>query len=359
MTEPSPTAPAPLSSLIARVKPLDPVAMRAARERLDRLTKPPGSLGRLEDLAIHLAGMGGRARPRVRDKVVVLMAGDHGVVQEGVSAYPQPVTRQMLANIAAGGAAVSVLARQTGARMVIVDMGTAGEPVEDPAILQHRVAAGTGNITRGPAMTPAQAEQALVRGAQVVAAEITRGMDILALGEMGIGNTTPSAAIAAVITAQPLDAIVGHGTGVDNAGLRRKVSAVSRALAVNQPDPTDGLDILAKVGGFEIGGLAGAVLAAAAARRPVMIDGFISTAAAMIAALLQPRVKQYLVASHASVERGHRLMLDWLCLEPLFDLRMRLGEGSGAVLALPLADAACRLLDEMATFEEAGVSKAV
>jgi nicotinate-nucleotide--dimethylbenzimidazole phosphoribosyltransferase len=278
------------------------------------------------------------------------------VAGEGVSAFPQAVTRQMVLNFLEGGAAINVLARQAGARVVIVDMGVAGGTDPHPRLLNRSLGDGASNIAIGPAMSARQAEQAVLAGAEIVEAEIARGLDLLATGDMGIGNTTPSAAIAAAITGRPAAQIVGRGTGVDDDGLRRKVSAVERALRVNQPDADDGLDLLAKIGGFEIGGLAGAILGAAVLGRPVIVDGFISTAAAMVAACIAPRVKEYLIAAHASQELGHRAMLDWLGLEPLLDLGLRLGEGTGAALAMPLVDAACAILDEMATFDEAGVS---
>lgn len=346
-----------LTALIARIEPLDAVSMRIARTRQDMLTKPLGSLGCLESLSIQIAGITRQSQPQLRQKVVVVMAGDHGVVREGVSAYPQEVTPQMVLNFLSGGAAINVLSRHVGARVVIVDMGVACDIPAHPDLLVKKVAYGTQNITSGPAMSRQQAEQAILTGAAVVESEIAHGLDILATGDMGIGNTTPSAAIAAAVTGKPASEIVGRGTGVDDDGLRRKIFAVERALQRNQPDPQDGLDLLAKVGGFEIGGLTGAILSAAANHRPVVIDGFISTAAAIIAATLAPRVKDYLVAAHTSQELGHRRMMDWLGLTPLLDLQMRLGEGTGAVLAMSLVEAACKILNEMATFGEAGVSE--
>ncbi|MAG37199.1 MAG: nicotinate-nucleotide--dimethylbenzimidazole phosphoribosyltransferase [Dehalococcoidia bacterium] len=350
--------PSQLGQLVTGIADLDRQAIAAARARQDVLTKPPGSLGRLEALSIQLAGITGQATPTLKHKVIVTMAGDHGVVAEGVSAYPQAVTGQMVANFLRGGAAVNVLARHVDARVVVVDMGIATQVAAQRGLVIKKQACGTGNIVRGPAMTRAQATSVVLDGAQVVEAELARGLDILGAGDMGIGNTTPSAAIAAVLTGNTPAEIVGRGTGVDDAGLSRKVAAVEQALAANQPDPVDALDVLAKVGGFEIGGLAGAMLATAAARRPVMLDGFISTAAAMIAVGLAPQVRAYLIASHRSQERGHRLMLDWLELEPLLDLELRLGEGTGAALGISLAQAACAVLAEMATFSEAGVSEA-
>ncbi len=346
-----------LAQLIAAIPPLDERAMRAAAARQDTLTKPQGSLGRLERLSIQVAGITGQPRPRLAHKVITTMAGDHGVVEEGVSAYPQEVTAQMVYNFLRGGAAINVLARHVGARVVVVDMGVAADLEPHPDLVDKKVAKGTGNIARGPAMTREQALEAILNGAAVVEAELEKGLDILGTGDMGIGNTTPSAAIAAAITGRAPAEIVGRGTGVDDAGLARKIAAVQRALAVNRPDPHDGLDVLAKVGGFEIGGLAGAILAAAAHRKPVVIDGFISTAAALIAVTLAPHVRPYLIAAHRSQEKGHRLMLEWLGLEPVLDLDLRLGEGTGAALAMGIVEAACKILDEMATFAEAGVSE--
>jgi nicotinate-nucleotide--dimethylbenzimidazole phosphoribosyltransferase len=346
-----------LQQLIAQIKELDHQAMSAARARQDMLTKPQGSLGRLEALSVRVAGITGNPRPRIEHKVIVTMAGDHGVVAEGVSAYPQEVTLQMVYNFLAGGAAINVLSRQIGARVVVVDMGVAAPLEPHPKLVDKKVASGTANMAMGPAMTHEQAVRALEAGADVVEDELAHGLDILGTGDMGIGNTTPSAAIACTLTGWPALDVVGRGTGVNDAGLARKVAVVERALAVNRPDPDDALDVLAKVGGFEIGGLAGAMLAAAAHRRPVVVDGFISTAAAMIAVGLAPRVRPYLIAAHRSQERGHRLMLDWLNLKPLVDLGLRLGEGTGAAIGISLTEAACKILVEMATFDEAGVSE--
>jgi nicotinate-nucleotide--dimethylbenzimidazole phosphoribosyltransferase len=346
-----------LNKLIENVRPVDVNAMQSARARQDRLTKPQGSLGRLEELSIQVAGITAQPIPRLTHKVVTVMAGDHGVVAEGVSAYPQDVTPQMVLNFLHGGAAINALARHVGARVVVVDMGVASDLPAHPGLLVRKVAYGTGNIARGPAMTREQAIQALLAGAEVVEELMASGLDMLATGDMGIGNTTPSAAIAAAFTGLPVEEIAGRGTGVDDAGLQRKISAIRRALEVNQPNPQDSLDVLAKVGGFEIGGLAGAILGAIANRRPVVVDGFISTAAAMIAVQLAPVARDYLIAAHTSQEHGHHVMMSWLGLSPLLDLKMRLGEGTGAALAMSLVEAACKTLAEMATFDEAGVSE--
>jgi len=346
-----------IEEIISRIQPLDQEAMSSARARQDVLTKPQGSLGRLENLSIQMAGITGKVRSKIHHKVVTVMAGDHGVVAEGVSAFPQEVTPQMVLNFLYGGAAINVLSKHVGARVVIVDMGVASPMEAHPQLISRRVGSGTGNIAKGPAMTRAQAEESILSGVEIVEAEIARGLDILATGDMGIGNTTPSAAIACVVTGKSASEIVGRGTGVDDEGLRRKILAVENALKVNQPNAQDGLDFLSKVGGFEIGGLAGAILGAAANRRPVVIDGFISTAAAIIAATLAPQVKEYLIAAHCSQELGHRLMMEWLGVTPLLDMHMRLGEGTGAALAISIVEASCKILDEMATFGEAGVSE--
>jgi nicotinate-nucleotide--dimethylbenzimidazole phosphoribosyltransferase len=346
-----------LEEIIGRIQPLDQAAMQSAQVRQNMLTKPQGSLGRLEELSIQLAGIYRNPYPSIKDKVIITMAGDHGVVVEGVSAFPQEVTPQMVFNFLNGGAAINVLARHVGARVVVVDMGVAHDFVSHSSLIVKKVAKGTANMTQGPAMTRAQAEQSILSGVEIVEAEIKRGLDIVGTGEMGIGNTTPSAAIAAVLTGESPAKIAGRGTGVDDEGLKRKVSAVERALAVNQPDPKDGLDVLAKVGGFEIGGLAGVILGAAAKGKPVMVDGFISTAAAMVAVAIAPAARPYLISAHRSKEIGHGIMLDWLTLKPLFDLDLRLGEGTGAALGISMAEAACKILAEMATFGEAGVSE--
>ncbi len=346
-----------LQELIIQIQPPDSAAMAAARERQDQLTKPQGSLGRLEALSIQIAGITAKPRPGLRHKVIAVMAGDHGVVAEGVSAFPQEVTPQMVLNFLHGGAAINVLARHVGARVEVVDMGVSVDLPPHPELIVKKVAYGTDNIARGPAMSRDQAEQALLAGAEVIQEQLSKGIDILGTGDMGIGNTTPSAAIAAVLTGRAPEKIVGRGTGLDDAGVQHKINVVRRALDVNQPNPEDALDVLAKVGGFEIGGLAGAMLAAAANRIPIMVDGFISTAAAMIAASLAPAIRPYLIASHQSQEQGHRIMLEWLELSPLLDLDLRLGEGTGASLGISLADAACKALDEMATFAEAAVAE--
>lgn len=348
-----------LEKTIASIVPSDRDAARAAKAREDDLTKPRGSLGLLEDVAIRIAAMCGTARPRLDpgSGVVFVMAGDHGVVAEGVSLYPAEVTPQMVDNILAGGAAINALAGVAGARVVVTDVGVAADLPDAPGFYAKKVARGTANMAKGPAMSLEEARRSIEAGIEVFEAEFAKkAFQIAATGDLGIGNTTPSAAIAAVYTGLPARSTVGRGTGLDDAGLARKALVVERALEVNRPDPADALGVLAKVGGFEIGGIAGTCLAAAAHRIPVVVDGFISTAGALVAAGLAPAARDYMLASHASTEGCHRAMLGRLGLEPLLDLGLHLGEGTGAVLAIPLCVAACHVLDEMATFSEAGVS---
>lgn len=346
-----------LEDTIERIGPLDQEAMAAARARQDTLTKPLGSLGRLEELSIQLAGITGNAQPKLEHKVIITMAGDHGVVAEGVSAYPQEVTPQMVYNFLRGGAGINVLARHAGARVVIVDMGVAAELEPHPDLISRRVAAGTRNMAIGPAMTRDEARQAVEAGIEVLEAEASRGLNIVGTGDMGIGNTTASSAITAAFTGCMVEIITGRGTGLNDEQLQHKVKVIQRALEVNRPDSNDALGVLAGVGGLEIGGLAGVVLGAAASRVPVVIDGFISGAAALVACGLCPQARDYLIPAHRSVEIGHRAIYEHLKLRPLLDMDFRLGEGTGAALAIFIAEAAAKVLSEMATFEEAGVSE--
>ena len=339
------------------IPPIDKQAAKQAQVRQNRLTKPPGSLGRLEEISIQLAGMKADPMPEVSRKAVIVMAADHGVALEGVSAFPVEVTKQMVLNFLHGGAAINVLARQAGAATHIVDIGVASDfDPSLPGLWRRKIAYGTRNMAKEPAMTSAQAEQALACGMEVLAEIAEKGLDVIATGDMGIGNTTSSAAIVAVMAGLPVDKVTGRGTGLDDAGLLRKIQVIQQAIAVNQPDPNDPMDVLCKVGGLEIAGLAGVMIAAAARRIPVAVDGFISTAAAMIGVGLVPDVRHYLFGAHRSVEIGHQVMHRYLGLTPLLNLNLRLGEGTGAVLAFHLLEAACRLLREMATFDEAGVS---
>jgi len=346
-----------LASTIEMIKPLDKGAMAAARARQDTLTKPPGSLGRLEELSVQLAGIQGKPIPQIRHKAIVTMAGDHGVVAEGIGNWPQAVTAQMVYNFIGGGAGINVLARQAGVRLIVVDIGVATEMQAAPRLLSRKVASGTGNMAAGAAMSGEQAVKAVETGIGIVTDEVARGLDIVGTGDMGIGNTTASSAICAVMMDKPVAEVTGRGTGIDDAQLARKVAVIDRALAVNRPDPRQPLGVLAGVGGFEIGGLVGVMLAAAAHRIPVVIDGFISGAAALIASALAPALNGFLIAAHVSAETGHPLLLKHLGLEPLLNLGMRLGEGTGAALGIFLAEAAARVLAEMSTFAEAGVSE--
>ncbi|MFQ6121757.1 MAG: nicotinate-nucleotide--dimethylbenzimidazole phosphoribosyltransferase [Dehalococcoidales bacterium] len=346
-----------LTRTIEMIKPLDKEAMTKARARQDTLTKPQGSLGRLEELSIQLAGIQGKPIPQIKHKAIITMAGDHGVTAEGVSAYPKEVTAQMVANFLGGGAGINVIAHQIGARVIVVDMGVATELEPNPRLVLRKVGSGTRNMALGPAMTAEQAVKAIETGIEIVFAEVAKGLDIVGTGDMGIGNTTASSAICAVMTGNPVAKVTGRGTGISDKQLTHKIKVIDRALALNHPDPTQPLDVLAKVGGFEIGGLAGVMLGAAANRIPVVIDGFISGAAALIAAALSPALKDYLIAAHLSAEAGHRLLLKYLGLKPLLNLDMRLGEGTGAALGIFLAETAVRILAEMTTFTEAGVSE--
>jgi nicotinate-nucleotide--dimethylbenzimidazole phosphoribosyltransferase len=345
-----------LSRVRSAIVAPDAAGALAARRHLDALSKPPGSLGRLEDLGIRLAAITGRCPPRILDPVIFTLAADHGVAAEGVSAYPQVVTAQMVETFLRGGAAVNALAREAGARVVVADLGVASSLPAHPSLVRRAVAAGTANMAQGPAMSRAQALQALETGVMLVDAEAGRGLDLIGTGEMGIGNTTAAAAVVAAITGGHPDSVAGPGTGLDAEGRRRKAAVIERALAVNAPDPRDPLDVLAKVGGFEIAGLAGVILAGAARRIPVVLDGFIAGAAALVAVELAPASREYLIASHRSAEPGHGLVLDALGLTPYVDWSMRLGEGTGAALVMLLARAAVRVMTEMATFKSAGVS---
>jgi nicotinate-nucleotide--dimethylbenzimidazole phosphoribosyltransferase len=347
-----------IGELIAGIRPLDEAAMRAAQARQDVLTKPRGSLGRLETLSIQMAGITRRCPPPVPvRKAVLVFAGDHGVVAQGVSAYPQEVTPQMVTNFLRGGAAINVLARGAGAKVVIVDAGVAASMASTDGLVHGKIAAGTADMSLGPAMTRDQARAAIALGALVAEREISAGVDLLACGDMGIGNTTAATAIAAVFTGRSHMELAGPGTGLPATGVVHKGEIVERALRLNRPLPSDGLDVLAKVGGFEIGAICGAMLAAAAARVPIVVDGFIATAGALIAAALAPGAVAYMIAGHRSAEPGHDAALARLGLTPLLDLGMRLGEGTGAVLAMSLVEASARVINEMASFAEAGVSE--
>jgi nicotinate-nucleotide--dimethylbenzimidazole phosphoribosyltransferase len=345
---------AELDELLARIHPADAAAAAAAHAAWDAKTKPRRSLGRIEELGARIAAVHGGI-PAALEAAVVVAAADHGVAAEGVSAYPQEVTGQMLANFAAGGAAINVLARETGARLVVVDVGVV-TPFEHPLVRSHRLGPGTRSLASGPAMSVEQATEGLLAGA-ALAADLGRdGMGIVALGDMGIGNTTAASAVTAALLGLDPAQVCGRGTGLDDEGVARKVDAVRRALEANPG--REPLDVLAGLGGFELAFLAGVALGCASERRLVLLDGFITGAAALVAARLAPAAADAMIAAHRSGEPGHRYLLDALGLEPLLELDLRLGEGSGAALALPLVASALALLRDMATFESAGVTDA-
>ena len=351
-----PENPVTLSQALECISAADAAAMALAQARQANLTKPPGSLGRLEDLSIRLSGVFGTDRPSIGGRAIIVAAGDHGVVAQGVTAYPQEVTAQMVLNFLAGGAAISVMCRHLGIRQVIADAGVASDLPDHPELRSLKLGRGTADITQGPAMSRELAERSLEAGINLAVEVIESGADLVATGDMGIGNTTASSAITAAVTGQDPEETTGEGTGRNPEELQHKIGVVRTALAVNSPDPTDGVDLLSKVGGFEIGVLAGVILGCAVMRRPVVVDGFISGAAALVASSLCPTSRDFMFGSHVSAERGHRAVLSALGLHPLFDLGMRLGEGTGAALAMPIVEAAAATLSEMATFSEAGVS---
>jgi nicotinate-nucleotide--dimethylbenzimidazole phosphoribosyltransferase len=345
-----------LDTVRQTIHALDADAMAAAAARWDMLTKPRGSLGHLETIACHVAGIVGQVRPRLTERLVFVLAGDHGVTAEGVSAYPSDVTAQMISNFVRGGAAINVLSRHVGARVIIVDMGVATELPALPGLVSRKIRPGTRNFAQQAAMTPDEALACVESGIELAVAEVTSGHTWVVTGDMGIGNTTASSAVIAAMTGRPVEQVTGRGTGITGEALAHKAAVIKAALDRHRPQAEDALDVLAKVGGLEIGGLAGIILGAAARRCPVILDGLIVTAAALLAVGLVPAVRDYLIAGHRSVEPGHSVALNALGLEPVLDLRLRLGEGTGGALALSVLEAACRLLDEMATFEEAGVA---
>ncbi|MBU1869615.1 MAG: nicotinate-nucleotide--dimethylbenzimidazole phosphoribosyltransferase, partial [Candidatus Omnitrophica bacterium] len=320
-------------------------------------TKPLGSLGRLEELAKQIAGITGKENPALKNKVIFTLAADHGVTEEGVSAFPKEVTAQMVYNFLNGGAGINVLANHTGARVVVVDIGVASDLKPDKKLIIKKVGYGTKNMARCPAMTREEAIKAIETGIEIFEEELNKGIDIIGIGEMGIGNTTAASAMTAVFTKEPIENITGRGAGIDDKSLKNKIEIIKKALAVNKPDADDPIDVLAKVGGFEIGGLCGIILAAASHKIPVVIDGFISGAAALIAFKIEPKTKDYMIAAHSSVESGHKYILKHIGLKPLLDLNLRLGEGTGAALGIGLAEAAIKILTQMATFKSAGVSE--
>jgi len=347
-----------ITEIIKRIRPIDPRIFKETQRRLDSLTKPKGSLGRLEELAKTVVAITGKENPILDRKVIFTTVGDHGVARQGVSAFPQEVTLQMVYNFLQGGAAINVLARGVGAKVLVIDMGVAHEIKCSNGLINKKVAFGTQDMTKGSAMSRKQAFQSIGGGIEIFEEEVaTSGVDIAGTGDMGIANTTSSSAIVACITGCGVQDVTGRGTGIDDERLMRKIEVIEKALKINQPDSHDPLDILSKVGGFEIGGLVGCILAAAAHRVPIVIDGFISAASALIAYELCPPLKDYLIAAHRSQEKGHQIALNHLGKIPLLDLNMRLGEGTGAVLGMKLVELGVKILNEMATFEEARVSR--
>lgn len=345
-----------LQEALNSITPLDEKAMAKAKERQDQLTKPAGSLGVLEEISVQLAGIVGNVINDVGNKTVIVMAGDHGVVDEGVSAFPKEVTPQMVANFVNGGAAINVLSRHVGAKVVVVDVGVA-VPIEDESVISRKVRSGTANFVKEPAMLREEAVKALETGIEIAYQQVDDGVNLLATGDMGIGNTTPSSAILVALTGRPVDGLVGRGTGIGNGDLDHKKKVITDAIDLLKPNKNDPINVLAKIGGLEIGGLAGLIIGAAARRVPVVIDGFISGVAALIANRINPLCKGYMIASHVSVEPGHRLILEELGLKPMLHMDMRLGEGAGAVLAMGMVEAAAKIIKEMATFTEANISE--
>ncbi len=341
-----------LDALVREVLPLDRSAMTAAEEYQARLAKPPGSLGRLEEISIQLAGITGRVHNALNKKQLLVFAADNGVVAEGVSSAPQSVTKQQTINLMRGKTGAAVLAKHFGCGLTVCDVGVNAD-IYESTVLNRKIAYGTQNICTGPAMTREQTLQAILTGAEIAR---TVDADVIGVGEMGIGNTTTSSAVLAVLLGADVEAVTGRGGGITEESFRKKKAVIRTAIEVNRPDRDDVVGVLSKVGGFDLAAMCGAFLGAAAARRPAVIDGLISAAAALCAVRLCPNVRGYLVPSHASFEIGYRLAMEAMDLRPLFDLGMRLGEGSGCPLAFQLLDAACAVINDMATFGEAGIN---
>lgn len=345
-----------IKATLERIKPVSGELLQQAQDRLDNKTKPPGSLGRLEEFARRVAAISGTEEPDFSKKVIFTFAGDHGIVEEGVSLYPKEVTPQMVFNFLAGGAGVNVLARHSGAEVRVVDVGVDYDFGDTPGMLHRKVARGTRNFARGPAMTRDEMLAAMQVGIDLADQSRVEGVALVGTGEMGIGNTSPSSAMIAVISGIPVRKLTHRGTGINDAALEHKIRVIEQGLALNRPDPKDPLDVLAKVGGLEIAAIAGLVLGCAANSVPVVVDGFISTAGALIASELHPNVRDYIFAAHESVEIGHRFMMERIGVRPILDLDFRLGEGTGAALAMGLIEAGVKIMKEMATFEQAGVT---
>jgi nicotinate-nucleotide--dimethylbenzimidazole phosphoribosyltransferase len=345
-----------LNKTLAKIQPVDEEFLAKAQAKLDNKTKPPGSLGRLEEMARRVAAIKEDLTPDTEKKVIFTFAGDHGIVDEGVSLYPKEVTPQMVLNFLRGGAGVNVLARHVGAEVRVVDVGVDFDFEPTPGLIIRKVAKGTRNFAKGSAMTREEAVAAIEVGISLADQAKQQGIAMVGTGEMGIGNTSPSSAIIAALSGCTVREVTHRGTGINDEALEHKINVIQAGLALNRPDPNDPLDVLAKVGGLEIAGIAGLVLGAAANRIPVVVDGFISTAGALIASELHPNVRDYIFAAHCSVEIGHTMMLERIGAKPILDLQLRLGEGTGAALAMGLIEAGAKVLKEMATFAEAGVA---
>lgn len=346
-----------LEKCVSGIRPVGREMLDVAQKRLDSLTKPQGSMGRLEEFAMRFVSISGEVMPEIPKKVVFTFAGDHGVAAEGVSAFPAEVTPQMVFNFINGGAGINVLARHAGADVVVIDIGVNYDFGDTDGLVKKKVLHGTANMAQGPAMSRDNAVRCLETGIDLAREYADKGYRLFATGDMGIGNTTPSSAIAAVLTGKRVEEVTGRGTGIDNDALEGKIKVIKRSLAVNEPNPEDPVDVLARVGGTEIGGIAGLCLGSAERGIPVVVDGFISTAGALIAFALNNNAADYMFAAHNSVERGHRAMLERMNLRPILDLGLRLGEGTGAALAMTLIDAGLKIYREMATFGDAGVSE--
>jgi nicotinate-nucleotide--dimethylbenzimidazole phosphoribosyltransferase len=346
-----------ISEIVKKITAPNRKVMEETQLKLDNLTKPLGSLGRLEELAKQITGITGKLNPELKNKVIFILASDHGVTEEGVSLYPKEVTAQMVYNFLNGGAGINVLAGHVGAKVIVADIGVAEVLKPHPKLVIKKVNSGTKNMAKGAAMSREEAVKAIETGIEIFNEELKNGIDIIGIGEMGIGNTTAASAITACFTSKPVEEITGRGTGLNDLGLRNKIDIIKRSLALNNPNPSDAIDVLSKVGGFEIGGLAGIILAAASHKTPVVIDGFISGAAALVAFKIEPKLKDYMIAAHKSQEVGHKIILEHIGLKPLMDLDLRLGEGTGGALGIGLADAAIKILTQMATFKSAKVSE--
>ena len=344
-----------LEKTVQQIGELDQASMQKTQDRLNFLIKPPGSLGVLEELALQLSGIYADPMPKPGKKAIIVMGADHGVYAEGVTGFPQMVTAVMMPQFATGGTGVCVLARHAGATVTPVDIGVL-TPIDHPGVLNRKIKAGTDNMAKGPAMTREEAIRAIEVGIEVANDEMAKGAVVLGTGDMGIANTTPSSAILAVLGGFSPDEVTGRGTGIDDEMLKKKTNIIRTAIEVNNPDKNDPIDVLSKVGGLEIAGIAGIVLAAAANRVPVVVDGFISSAGALVAARLAPKAISFMVPSHCSAEQAHRAMLESIGLRPMLDMKMRLGEGTGAALTFSLIDAGLKVLHEMATFADIGMA---